>query len=169
MQLRSRFCVVPFHSSIAMPLDAGAISSQCRYSVAKGGGLRRSWRGAWLLWMRLWVPHPSLCGVWRVVVAKSTLNSGKSTIDGGFRERFEPLAMDGERIASSSFAFPQFTGLYCLSSQCGISRGSPEWELELPIIVDLPEFALIYPTSRVVSVPANWNRAALLGCCARQQ
>lgn len=84
-----------------------------------------------------------------MVVAKTALNSGKSTIDGGFRERFEPLAMDGERIASSSFAFSQFTGLYYLSSQCGISCRSAEWGLEPLSIVDLPEFDPVFSTSRV--------------------
>ena len=56
----------------------------------------------------------------RVVVAKSALNSGKSTIFGGSHVRFEPLAMTGERTASGSFAFPQFTGLCRFSLQSGI-------------------------------------------------
>ena len=61
-----------------------------------------------------------ICGVWRVIVAKSTLNSGKSTIGSGFRERFEPLATAGGRAASIGFTFSQFTGLYWFSARSGI-------------------------------------------------
>lgn len=95
-------------------------------------------------------------GIWRAVVAKTALNSGKSTIGGDFRERFEPLATAGGRAASNSFTFSQFTGLYWFSARSGIGWGSVDRELELLPIVDLPEFDPVFPTSRV-EIRLSWR------------
>ena len=64
-----------------------------------------------------------VCGVWRAVVAKTLLNSGKSTIIGGLRVRFEPLGMTDGDDTGTVFSFPQVTRL--LWFFCGMaSAGS---------------------------------------------
>ena len=64
-----------------------------------------------------------VCGVWRAVVAKTLLNSGKSTIIGGLRVRFGPLGMTDGDDTGTVFSFPQVTRL--LWFFCGMaSAGS---------------------------------------------
>ena len=90
-----------------------------------------------------------VCGIWRVVVAKTPLNSGKLTIFGGLCVRFGPLGMTDGGDAGTVFSFPQVTRLLWFSLRNGIGWESPEWALQPPIIVDLPEFDPVFSTSRV--------------------
>ncbi len=92
----------------------------------------------------------------RVVVAKTLLNSGKSTIIGGLRVRFEPLGMTDGDDTGTVFSFPQVTRLLWFSLRDSIGWESPEWALQPPIIVDLPEFDPVFSTSRV-EIRLSWQ------------
>ena len=87
-----------------------------------------------------------------MVVAKTPLNSGKSTIFGGLRVRFGPLGMTDGDDTGTVFSFPHVTRLLWFSLRDGIGWEPPEWALQPPIIVDLPEFDPVFSTSRVESV-----------------
>ena len=91
-------------------------------------------------------------GAARAVVAKTPLNSGKSTIFGDLRVRFGPLGMTDGDDTGTVFSFPQVTRLLWFSLRDRIGWESPEWALQPPIIVDSPEFDPVFSTSRVESV-----------------
>ena len=88
----------------------------------------------------------------RAVVAKTLLNSGKSTIIGGLRVRFGPLGMTDGDATGTVFSFPQVTRLLWFFLRDSIGWESPEWALQPPIIVDSPEFDPVFSTIRVESV-----------------
>ena len=96
-----------------------------------------------------------VCGIWRVVVAKTPLNSGKLTIFGGLRVQFGPLGMTDGDDTGTVFSFPRVTRLPWFSLRNGIGWESPEWALQPPIIVDLPESDPVFSTSRV-EIRLSW-------------
>ena len=66
--------------------------------------------------------------------------------------RFGPLGMTDGDDTGTVFSFPQVTRLLWFFLRDSIGWESPEWALQPPIIVDLPEFDPVFSTSRVESV-----------------
>ena len=138
-----------------MPCFAGAISSQCRYSVAKsarGVGLLAIGQGLNAVPVVLGGGHrrgrPNLRDL-----ASGCCENGHEFGQIDDREWFSRAirAVDEGRRKNrwQRLYISPVHRVALFSSRSGIGRRSTEWGLKLLPIVDLPEFDPVFPTSRV--------------------